>query len=138
MYNGIYFFREPAQVKREGGYIALVSVVIMAAVLSMLMVSQGLVVWNSGQSSLRTWAKEQSRLLSDSCVRLAVLQLKAAIQPSAQPIVLESNTCVILSAQSIGSAWEVRTRAVVLGAETNLVATIDGASFAVTMESEPP
>lgn len=123
----------------KNGYVALVSVLFTAAVLSMLIASNGLLVWNSQQNDLHRWAKKQSLLLADSCVRFAALQLKELVQPAAQTIVpIQDTSCTIVSLEHANATWTIRTSAVVLTAKTNLLATVDGSSFAVTMESEPP
>lgn len=125
--------------KYNNGYVALVTVLFTAAVLSMLIASNGLLVWNSQQHTLQMWAKKQSTLLADSCVRLAALQLKALVQPAAQTVLsLQDSRCTIVSIEAVNATWNIRTSATVLGAKTNLLATVDGSSFAVTMESEPP
>ncbi len=138
IYIGTSFSLKPNSTHFDEGYIALICVILMSAIVSMLISSHALVVWNSGQSSLQAWAKEQSYTLADSCVRLAVLQLKASVYPSARSIAVEDNSCDIVSVQNTGGTWEVRTHAAVVGAETNLLANLDQANFTVTMESEPP
>lgn len=126
-------------IKYDDGYIALISVLFTATVLGMLVASNGLLGWNSQQNILRIWGRKQSLLLADSCVRLAALQIKAAIQPVSQTFTLfQNNSCSIISAEKIGSAWYVRAKSTVLGAETDLLAIISGSTFTIIKESEPP
>lgn len=123
----------------ERGYIALLSVILTAAVLSMLAVSSSVRVWSSQQQGLLSWAKHQSIKNADACVRLAALRLSVDATPFGQTTFqIKDQSCTVVEAANFGGVWRITTRAVTLGAGTNLVAEVDGTSFAVTMESEPP
>lgn len=126
------------QSEKESGYVALISVVFTAAAALLLTWSASMYIASTQEGDTMLWAKRQSYLLADGCVRTAGTRVRAGLYSAPVVVRMSENTCSIETVAPSGGGWQVQTSAVVLGAETHLIAMINGSDFTVTVESEPP
>jgi hypothetical protein len=113
----------------QKGFIALISAVIMSAVLLIVVVSGSLSSFFGRQDVLDAEYKEKSRALADACISVLLLRIGAGTTPS-DPVTEVS--CTIS-----GSANPYTISATFNRAETNLSVSVDS-SLAITSLTEVP
>ncbi len=98
----------------ESGYIALVSVVIMSAVLLLILVAVGGTSVSSRLGILSYEYKLQSSSLADGCVDVALLKLinNSNYNPTNELVKLGANTCTIVSVTSNGGQKIIQVRGI--------------------------
>lgn len=122
----------------RGGYIALISVVFMAAALLVVISALGLGSFFSRMDILGSDFKEQSQALSEAC--LATARLKLAQNPGYagnENIAVGSSTCQIVSAVASGTQEIVSTQGVFEGSYTNLRATLSAGGASILGLEQP-
>ena len=113
------------------GFIALVSAIIIAAILLLVTVSGGLIGIYSRFNILDSESKERSLALADACIDtlLSQLSMASAVTPGSYPV--GSDTCQILSNSS-----PYQVQGIFNNAYTNVEVSIDPDTFAVTSWEE--
>ncbi|MBT9168078.1 MAG: hypothetical protein DDT19_01423 [Syntrophomonadaceae bacterium] len=102
------------------GFIALVSVIIISAVLLTVVVGGGLIGFYSRFNILDAEFKERSSALADACVDVLLLRL-ATGETITNPVNIGSSQCSILTTTS-----PYQVQAVFNNAYTNLLVAVDG------------
>ena len=123
--------------KQDRGFVALISVIIISAILLMLVFTLGVSSFFTRFSALDSEYKRESVALAEACQNVAVLRYSQSDFSGGTVVVDPANplsTCTIVS---ITSAGVLQTQANYKGAFTNLCVTIDS-TFAVTAWSELP
>jgi len=124
--------------RSNGGFAALTSTIIIAAVLLILAVSVASSGFQGRFSIFDGEVKEFSRGLSESCVQLAILKYTKdnayvgnndveIIVPDSDPSdsIDDARRCTIVSVSGSASSLQIRTQAELKGSYTNLEVVVD-------------
>ncbi len=117
--------------QHQGGYIALISAIVIALLLLSLALGIGFSSIFGRLNILDSESKERSLALAQACVNIAILDL-ATGTTHANPVAVASATCKILSYNPT-----IKTQACVNRSTTNLQVTVDE-NFAITSLQELP
>ncbi|OGG62936.1 hypothetical protein A3I46_03020 [Candidatus Kaiserbacteria bacterium RIFCSPLOWO2_02_FULL_54_13] len=111
----------------QRGFIALMSAIIISAVLLITIVSGGFTGWNSRFSVFDSESKDRSAALADACLDTVLLRLAYdATYEGGETILLGDDSCEILAAQNpFGNPRVFPIQAVFNRAYTNVLVTID-------------
>lgn len=125
--------------KKNQGFIALMSAVIISAILILLATSLSLTGFYSRFNVLDSETKERSSGLADACVDLALLAF-AQGTPYAVDTTLPvgENKCTVGGFTTSGLQKIFKTRGIFSNSYTNLKVTIDGTTFEVISLEEIP
>lgn len=136
----------------ESGFVALVSVIIIGAVLIVLVFTLGVSTFFTRFSVLDAENKRTSALLAEGCMNAAMLKIaqNGSYAPAAAGECVAiggtcggsdpQRVCKICSVNYSGSTATIETRALYNGTYTNLLARVDTApgNMAVTFWDEKP
>ncbi len=119
----------------QQGYIALMSAIIISALLLTITVSLGFSGFLGRLSIVDSQSKERSSALAEGCADTAILEATSGIYSmSAKTVNIGSDTCTIVSSQkdvpSTGQST-IKTQAVINKAYTNLKVIINNSNFTV-------
>lgn len=131
--------------KNERGFVALMSIVIMSAIVLVLMFTLGISVFFSRFSVLETEHKRVSLALAEACANTAMLKIvqNASYAPAFGGECVSvsdtcgasgaTRTCRICSVEESSGTYTIRTRAVHKGAYTTIeaVGTVGATNFNV-------
>ena len=114
----------------QRGYIALVSALILSAILMILAVGLSARAFSTRFTIIDSELKMQSYGFAESCVQIAVIRVAASIAESsiytgdANPIPIGDGFCEIVLVTDTGSEFSVQARSIVGEATTNLQARL--------------
>ncbi len=115
----------PSKIQLQSGYVALISTIIIGAVLLVMTIEAGQAGWYTRFIVLGTEAKMQSRTLAQSCAEQALAKTVTDPQWSGGATTTSSSgSCYIFPLQKnhpTSEALTLRVQAVVRGSYTNLV-----------------
>ncbi len=116
----------------KGGYIALISTLIISAVIILLVASIGQVSFIGRAGTAAAHFKEKSRALAEACVNTALLKLAASSSyAGGETITVASDTCDILSIVS-SSTRIISAQAIFQNSYTNYKVTIPSSSVSIS------
>ena len=130
--------------QKERGFVALISVIIISAILLVLVYTLGASSFFTGFDALDAENKRVSLGLAEACVNDAMLQIAQGndISTELSPAIMVDSvgpkTCRICEAKA--DTGQILTRAVYKGAYTNLSVAVDPSSptLTITAWSETP
>ncbi|MBI4053908.1 MAG: hypothetical protein HY397_01100 [Candidatus Doudnabacteria bacterium] len=127
-------------IKQSDGYVALISAIIVSAVLLIIVFSISFSVYFARFNILDSEYKKISTGLAEACVEAAMLEL--AQDPSyagGENKDVGSNQCSILSIPPpSGGEYTIRTKAVFRNSVTNIVVVVNSTDFSVISWNEIP
>ena len=125
---------------KKEGFIALMSVIIISAILLLVAVTAGLTGFYSRSNILDAEFKERSVALADACVDQALLQI--AINPSyggdTTVTLSDKDQCYIGPVPPGSGIKTFKTQAIFQNAYTNLEITIDTSDISIVSWKEIP
>lgn len=122
------------EVMNTRGFIALMSVIVISAILLALTFTLGTAAFLNRFDTLAWEQKRASLVLAEACVNAAMLR-HAQRNYSGGIVSVGERSCAICS---ITSAGEIRTRASVGNTHSNLFVRISPSTYAVTLWRETP
>jgi len=130
------------KLKAQRGFMALMSAIIISAILLLIAVSLSTTSFYDRSNILDFELKEKSSALAEACTDTAILRLTKNLsyvpsppfnfttQTGGEPIIVDSDQCTIVSVDTFGSHI-IKTQAIFNNAYTNLRVIINPATFAV-------
>ena len=117
--------------EKPRGFIALISAIIIAAILLLVTVSGGLIGIHSRFNILDSESKERSLALADACIDTLLIQLSvaSAVTPGTYPV--GSDSCQILS-----NSRPYQVQGIFNNTYTNVRVSVDPDTFAITSWEE--
>lgn len=115
------------------GFIALMSVIIISAILLVVILGGNLIGFYSRFNVLDAESKARSSALADACADILLFQLYSGATIVPGTIAVGSDTCKIVTATS-----PYQIQAIFNNAYTNLRITVDPSTLAVTSWQETP
>lgn len=138
-----------ATVSSNGGFIALMSAIIISVLLLSITVSLGFSGFFTRFNILDSESKERSLALAEACGDAAILKISQnasyipnpafdfSTQTGGEDItVINADHCTIASVDTLGSQKAIKTQAKINKAYTNLRIVINSATFAITSWEE--
>ncbi len=126
----------------QHGYIALMSAIVICALLLALTVSLGASAFFESQSNIDRQSKKESSNLAEACVNAAILESANHRYSTNETINVDGqNTCQIISSKNntpVGGQATIQTQAVENHAYTNLQAIITTTTFSIISLQECP
>lgn len=123
--------------KRDRGFIALMSAIIISAILMMIVIQLSYSGFNSRYNILNSEYKEQGNALAEACVDHAFLELaNNANYAGNSTTTIAGNECYIGAVTAAGSQRTFKTRAIHKGTHTNLRVTVDTSNVTVVSWEE--
>ena len=111
---------------KTDGYVALISAIIISAVLLTALAAASLLGFTGRFNILNSEFKEQSAALAEACLDFAALKLtEDSGYTGREVVVVGSDACEIRSIEDVGAAKKVQTQAVFQKSYTNLEALVD-------------
>lgn len=114
--------------KKESGYVALISIIIIVALLMVITVAVSFSGFFSRFGILDNELKEISVGLADACGDAAILKLAEnwnwTPPINGETVIVGTDDCKIISVQTSGSEKTIRTQAIFQNSYTNLEITI--------------
>lgn len=124
----------------QSGFIALISAIIITVLLLTIVSTASLGGFFGRFNILDSEFKDRSRALAEGCVDTALLRL--ANDPNyvggAPPIPVGSDSCDVMSVESLGSSKVIKTKGEFQNAHTNLKVTVDATTLLVAGWEELP
>jgi hypothetical protein len=123
----------------QTGYIALVSVIVLAFALSVITMSSGWTAWSAQKNAVLSESYTQSQQLGKSCARFAALRLlNDSSYTGPEAITLsDGNTCDVVLVSGSGP-YSVDTRAIVNKSVASFRTELDGATLQIRAQSQSP
>jgi len=116
----------------RGGYIALMSAIIIAVVLMGLMTTLSLSGFFGRFNILYSEFKERSFAAAEGCANAALIKLGAdAAYPGNEDLKFGTDTCHVFPLETSGSRKVIKAQGVFQNAYSNLKVTVDPATLAV-------
>ncbi len=114
------------------GYVAIVSALIITAIIVVMMIGLGQVAYLSRANISEAHFKEKSRALSEACVNTALLRLVASSSYTGnETITVASDTCKIVGVVASGTVRIVTTQGKYQSSYTNLKVTVATSTVSV-------
>jgi|SRR6185295_1588016 len=125
----------------QSGYIALMSAIVISALLLAITVSLGLGGFFSQTNILDAESKEQSFALAQGCVSVAILDIAKNTIPVSFPatVNIDQNMCTIISINQNSPATgqtTIKSAAAVSKSHTNIKAVINSTTFSIISFSQ--
>ena len=130
--------------KSTGGYVALLSTMIIGAMLLIMTMEAGQLGWHTRYLVLGTEAKEQSRTIAENCTNQAVAHLITDVNWTGSATnTYKFGTCYVWPLQKnypVREQLTIKVQTVVWGRVTNLVSVYDMGDINQTAEvtHQPP
>ncbi len=120
-------------VKKNSGFIALMSAVIISVVLLLIVTNLSMTSFYNRFNILDTELKEKSVGIAEACIDKAILNLvkNSAYNPVDEVVSVGSDTCIIKSITTSGSIKTILVKADLKNYITNLQVKVDDTSFDV-------
>lgn len=129
----------PRKSTNNKGFVALMSAIIISAVLLLLAITTSQSEFYSRFNILDSEIKEQSSSFADACLEVALLGFVQNPSYSGNVIVpVGSDSCFISPVITSGSQKIFVAKGIYLNSHTNLKITLDGATFSVISVEEIP
>ena len=127
------------QNKKNRGFIALMSAIIISTILVLVAANLSLSGFNSRFNILESETKERSSALADSCIDIALIGFAQNSSYSGNvTATVGENTCKISAITTSGSNKVFKTQGIFSNSYTNLKITVNGISFAILSVEELP
>ncbi len=126
--------------QKTAGYIAIITSLIFAAVLTLVITAVGLVSFVNRVTISSAHFKERSRALAEACVDAALLKLVSSSSYAGnETIVVASDTCNIISVAASSTGKIISAQGVFQHSYTNLQVTVStGTTVAIVSWQEVP
>ena len=126
-------------VRQPQGFIALMSAIIISAILLVAIISGSLTQFYSRFNVLDQEFKERSSSLADACAQSLLLQLTYSTSYNGGTITVGSDTCTILApVNPLGNPRTFPIQAVYHNTYTDLLVTVDVSTLVVSSWNEVP
>ncbi len=122
--------------KNKDGYIAIVSALILTALIITIVASISLSVFVGRSNILNSSFKEMSRSLANACMNVALLKLVLDPNYAGGETVTVSSDCDIISVTVNGNQKTITVQAVSDGAATNIRRVINMSDFTILNSEE--
>lgn len=129
-------FRNARRGERRGGYVAVVSAVVVTAIVLMtaLVFSSANFLGRFDTQNLE--AKDMAREVAEGCLAHARLKLAQGSYSGGEVKTVGNYTCTILPVLTVGNEKIIKATATVGGQTANLSLTVDAATLEATSRSE--
>ncbi len=128
-------------INSQKGYIALMSAIIISALLLTITVSLGFSGFLGRLSIVDSQSKERSSALAEGCADTAILEATSGIYSNNRTVNIGPDTCTIVSSQkdvpSTGQST-IKTQAIINKSYTNLKIIINNSNFSIISWNECP
>ena len=129
----------PTSFVRQHGYIALISAIIIAAILVVISVSLSITGFLSRFDVVETEYKARSSALAEGCVNQALLNLAQGINGIATGTVpIGTDSCTIISVVTAAGQITIQTKGSYQEAVTNLQVVVNDWDFSIISWQEMP
>jgi hypothetical protein len=129
----------PAKLQRSGGFTALISVIIISAVLLLISSTLSLTGFSGRLNILDSEYKERSLGLAEACMDVALLNLtKDPTYTGGTNINVATNNCEIRSLNPVLNPIIIETRAIFQNAVTNLRVRVNRSDLTIISWQEIP
>lgn len=123
-----------------GGYIALISTLVIALLLVAITFSLSFSAFSARFNILDSEKKGVSNSLAESCVNAAMVKLAANATytppPGGETLSVGNDTCTILDIQTSGSQKIIKSQGTFQNTYTNILATITLGTNSITLDSQ--
>jgi len=127
---------ESLKTKGQSGYIALISVIIIVALLMVISVAVSFSGFFSRFGILENEYKEVSSGLAEACADTAILKLAGDWSYfGSESVIVGSNNCQIISVQDSGSQKLIRAQANYKNSYTNLEIKVSKGASSINIDS---
>ncbi len=135
IHNSLFKIRNSS----ESGYIALMSAIIISAVLATAVFSLSSSGFMARFNVLEREFKSRSYYLADACADAALLKkIEDPYYSGPETLTINGDNCSIISVVSSGSQYLIKSQAVIQKATTNIRLTVDRGTFSVISREEIP
>lgn len=125
--------------RKDRGMIALMSTIIISAILLLLATSLSFTGLYSRFNILNSESKERSSALADACIDIAILELtQNSLYSGNINSTIGENICYIGPVTTSGSQKIFKTRGIFSNSYTNLKVVVDDTTFVVISVEEVP
>lgn len=125
--------------QNNNGFIALMSAIIISAVLMLIVINMSLTGFYSRTNILDSETKERSSALADACIDIALLGFaQNASYTGNINVTVGENSCFIGPVTTSGSQKIFKIKAIIANYYTNLNVIIDGTNFSIISTEETP
>ena len=122
--------------KNQNGYIAIVTALILSALIIAITASISLSAFVGRKTVLNSSLKEESRALADACINVALLKLALDINYAGGETVTVGQDCDIISVTTNDNQKTITVRSVVENIYTNIRRTINANDFSIVSWEE--